>query len=129
MRVRGLAAAGGATPGQVLARATPGDFAFLPRNAKHLGSDAVAIAHRRCAQVPDAGLDIELPVRLQNGEAVKANRASDEATGSDADAAHFSAALLELSFALLPFELLHAAIERFLDEATRDVGPLAVGTG
>ena len=55
-------------------------------------------------------------VRLDHKQPVESDRAADEATRRHAHAAHFRAASFGPRHALLPFELLGAAVQRLLQE-------------
>ncbi len=94
---------------------------------RHLGGNAMAIAHRLGAQIADAGLDVEFPVRLNDEQPVESDRAADKATGGHSDAARLGAAALGQSFALVPTKRLVPLVERFFNERAGDVEPLAVG--
>ena len=124
MRVRRLAAAGDAGPGQVLARVAPRQLALLPRHADHFRGHAMRVAHRLRAEVADAGLDVHPAVGFDHEEAVEADRAGDERAHRHADAADLRALALPdpgRGFPLVPLEELAAAIERLLDEGARGV--------
>ena len=117
MGVRRLAAAGDAGPRQVPARVAPRQLALLPRHADHFRRDAVHVAHRFGAQVPDAGLDIHPAVGLDDEEAVEPDRPGDERAHRHADAAYLRALTFPArGLPLVPLEEIPAAVERLLHE-------------
>ena len=128
-RVRRLAAAGDARPRKVLRGVAPGEDDLVPRHAHHLGGDAVHVEADSVPRLPTPGLDVHLAVRLDDEQAVEADRPGDEAADRDADAAHLGAhALADRALrssqpkTSLPFQ-------RFLDERAGRVAllPFTVG--
>src|SRR4029077_12836276 len=77
----------------------------------------------------DAGLEGDAAVRLDDEEAVEADRAARVGADRDADAARQTSLLLAAGRRLLrvPLEQPWSLVQRFLDEGARDVGLLAVG--
>src|SRR5580765_3256586 len=86
------------------------------------------VEHRVRSEVPDAGLEGDAAVRLDDEEAVEADRAARVGADRDADAARQTSLLLAADRRLLrvPLEQLVSFVERFLDERARDIGLLAV---
>src|SRR6202011_4543830 len=73
--VRGLAAGRDAGPRQVLRRAAEDDVALVPGRADHFGGHAVHVERRVRAVVADARLERDASVRLDDEQAVEADRA------------------------------------------------------
>src|SRR4029079_17685072 len=129
-RVRGLAAGRDAGPRQVLARVSEDDVALLERHADHVGGDAVHVEHRVCAEVADAGLNLQAAVAFDDVQTVDSDRATGIRADRDADAARLVALLArrgERRLALLPLEHVAALVERFPDERAGHVRLPAVG--
>ena len=130
MRVRRLAAARDAAPRQVLA--------VLPQVSSTFSHGMPTIsAETRWQSLIDSVPRLPMPdwmympaVGLDDEQAVVAGRSRDEGARGDAVAADLRALTLAAShLALGPLELLGAAIERFLDEGARRMGPLASRIG
>src|SRR5437667_4319223 len=88
------------------------------------------VEHRVRAEIADARLDLDAPVRLDDEQAVETDRAARVRADRYADAARLVTCLVSRRqgrLALLPLELFAAHVERFLDERARDVRLLAVG--
>src|SRR4030095_5822531 len=125
-RMRRLTAAGDAAPGQIPRRVAPGEHNFLPRHAHHLGGNTLTIGERLRPEVADAGLDVHPAIRLDDEEAVEADRARVVRADRDAAAAHFVALAHAASrFAFIPLEHLGALIKRLLDETTSGIRSIA----
>ena len=67
--VGGLAAAGNASPRQILGRVAPGDVALFPGHAEHFGDHAVHVADRLRSEIADAGLDVDPAIGLDDEQA------------------------------------------------------------
>src|SRR4029079_14409683 len=88
--------------------------------------DAVHVEHRLGPEVADPGLNREPSVRLDDQQAVEADRASRVGADRDADATHLrSDPLTAAALALLVVEQLGAFVERLLQERAGDGVPLS----
>src|SRR5688500_8493974 len=112
----------------MLRRIAPDDLHLFPGHADHLGRDALAVGHRLRAEIADAGVDVHLAVRLDDEQAVEANRSADESADRDPDATHLRAVALAAGrLALDPPELGRAFVEALLQETARRIGAVAGG--
>src|SRR5215813_5600674 len=76
---------------------------------------------REGAEIADTGVDVELAVRRDPQETVKAVRAGRMVALPNADAGHLAAvALARAGLLLVPVELLRALVERLLHEGRRE---------
>src|SRR5579883_251465 len=72
-RVRSLASAGYAGPGQMLGVRAPAHIALLPRYAEDFGCHAVNVDHRFGPKVSNSRLEAEAAVRFDQHQAVKSD--------------------------------------------------------
>src|ERR1035437_6518972 len=122
-----LASAGNTGERKVLRRVAPYNIALLPRHSENFGSRAMHVDHRFRSEVADSGLEVHTPIRLDNEETIEADRATDETTQRNPDAAHLrSDPFRRARDPLAPFELFCPAVEGFLEERARRVGSLAL---
>ena len=84
-RVRGLAAGRDAGPRQILRGVAEHDITLLPRDVEHLGRHAVHVEDRMRAVIADAGLEADAAVRLDDEQAVEADRPGSERADRNAD--------------------------------------------
>src|SRR5580704_16440781 len=67
-----LAAAGGASPGQVFRRVTPGDLALFPGHAQKFGDHTMDVRPGLGAQIAHSGLNVDMAVGFDDEQSVKA---------------------------------------------------------
>jgi hypothetical protein len=98
---------------------------WLPRHTQDLCADAMNVDHRFGAEVTNSRLEAEVPVGLDQQQAVESNRAADVTAQGHAHATHFGPAPLGLGDAFFIVKRIGAAVEGFLDECAGRVGALA----
>src|ERR1700735_1144610 len=126
-RVGRLAAAGYAGERKVVGAVAPDDIALFPWHTENFRTRAMHIDNRLSSQVADSGLEGDAPVRLYDEKPIEADRAADETTERDADAAHLRADPFRSSrHSVLPFELLGAAIEGLLEKRAGRMQPRSI---
>ena len=104
-RMRSLAAAGDASPWQVLAGVTPFDIALFPGNAQDLGDHPMHVTDGFRPKVADSRLDCDPAIGSDDEQPVVSGRAREEAARRYADSAHLCAAPLRTRDPFLPFKL------------------------
>src|SRR5690606_8942982 len=114
-RERRVAAELPEVPRQVLRAVAALDDAVLPLALQRVRRDARGDRIRIRAEIADAGMDVELPVRLQHDETVEAARARGVIRLADADADNLGTIALPAARTFLrPTELGRADLERLL---------------
>src|SRR5262245_5320562 len=125
--MRRLAADRHGGPGYVLRGASPVDDDLLPRHFEHLRRNAGEVDARMRAEIADAGLDVQLPLRLNRHQAVVTGRSRAVRPHRDTQTADFrAAALARERLPFFPLEQFSAPVERLLDEGARRVGARAI---
>src|SRR5262245_62537226 len=120
LRRRGETAGLVAVPGQPAPAVAALDDGVVPIVVEKLRRHARRGRVREGAEIADTSVDVELAVRRDAQEAVKAVRAGRMVALPDAEAGHLAAiALARAGLLLLPVELLRGLVERLLPDGGR----------